>query len=457
MTYLATFDSEEEAARAWDRVQLWSCKAAGRKTEDVKLNLSLSDYSADEVSKLQGMTQEEVLKKLRRTEERVANQTSKYTGVTQMKKTGRWKSGRWQAQCTIGAKKTYLATFDSEEEAARAWDRMRLWSCNAAGKEKEEVEVELNFSLSDYSDDEVSTLQSCTQEEVIQKLRETATQTRTKEDSDADDDEDDVEEEGEEEEEEAEEEGALEEEAAPGQPQEEMLTLLRRTGKQPKYEYRSNAVERQASPPEPVATAAVKREAADVVPGGAEEPPAGQPPLKKIKLEAVETKQVIAAGGPTLTVEVEVAVDDEVEELTPELVVKLEQDDAREIQLMKDTCGKALKHQRPKPTPPGLNRDDAIAVGLIRDGGEGNGGDGSGGGGSGSGSGSGSGGGGGGGGATFEPAAEDGMNEYVCGYEPCDFVNLNRGGNFGCHRITCGKSKSIFCAVCGGAVHVDSP
>jgi hypothetical protein len=104
-------------------------------------------------------------KKLRRTghEERVANQSSEYTGVRLDKRTG-----RWQAQCRIGGKKTYLGLFGSEEEAARVWDRMRLWSCKASGRKEEEVQ--LNFPLSEYSDDEVTALQGCTQEEMIQSL-----------------------------------------------------------------------------------------------------------------------------------------------------------------------------------------------------------------------------------------------------------------------------------------------
>jgi hypothetical protein len=129
-TSLGSFDSEEEAARAWDRIQLWACKAHGKKEEDVKnLNFPFSDYSDDEVTALQGLTQEEVIKKLRRTEERVANQSSAYAGVTLKKSTGRWK-----AECQIGGKKTYLGIFGGEEEAARAWDRIRLWLCKSGGK-----------------------------------------------------------------------------------------------------------------------------------------------------------------------------------------------------------------------------------------------------------------------------------------------------------------------------------
>jgi hypothetical protein len=154
-TSLGLFGSEEEAARAWDRMRLWRCMADGKKTEEVEdeLNFPLSDYSDAEVTALQGCTQEGVINKLRRAEERVASQSSKYRGVTLVKSTGRWK-----AQCYIGGKKTSLGYFGSEEEAARAFDRMMLWSCKAGGKKKEEVEVEvlLNFPLSEYSEDEVT-------------------------------------------------------------------------------------------------------------------------------------------------------------------------------------------------------------------------------------------------------------------------------------------------------------
>jgi hypothetical protein len=165
--FLGYFDSEEEAACAWDRMRLWSCKAEGKRKEQVQLNVPLSEYTDDEVAALQGLTQEEIIEKLWRTEERVANQTSGYTGVTLYTRTGRWK-----AQCAIGGNQTSLGYFGSEEEAAHAWDRMRLWSCKADGKRKEEVQ--LNFPLSEYTDDE-----GCTQEEMIQKLRRTAKQPRS--------------------------------------------------------------------------------------------------------------------------------------------------------------------------------------------------------------------------------------------------------------------------------------
>jgi hypothetical protein len=101
---------------------------------------------------------------------REASQTSskKYRGVRLDKR-----SGHWEARCKIGGKLTSLGHFAIEEEAARARDRMRLWSCKAGGKRKEEVEVQLNFPLSEYSDDEVAAPQGFTQDEMITKLRRT--------------------------------------------------------------------------------------------------------------------------------------------------------------------------------------------------------------------------------------------------------------------------------------------
>jgi hypothetical protein len=149
------------------------------------------------------------------------------------------KSGRWLARFKIGGKQKFLGRFGSEEEAARAYDRMRLWLCKVDGNTKEEVT--LNFPLCEYSDDEVTALQGCTQEEMIQKLRQTAKQSRSA--------------------------------------------------------YRAKAVERPASPG-PSATAAVKRGTAGVVPS-VEEPAAGQPPLKKSKVAAevsTEEEEIAARG-----------------------------------------------------------------------------------------------------------------------------------------------------------------
>jgi hypothetical protein len=120
------------------------------------------------------LTLEDIIQKLRRPgqEERVANKTPKDTGVSLMKGTG-----LWQAQCQSGGKMTFLGHSGSVEEAARVWDRMRLLACKADGTRKEEVH--LSFPLTYYTDDEVTALQGCTQEDIIKKLRRAAEQSRS--------------------------------------------------------------------------------------------------------------------------------------------------------------------------------------------------------------------------------------------------------------------------------------
>jgi hypothetical protein len=93
----------------------------------------------------------------------------KYTGVVKVKT-----SGSWLARYKVGGKSTSLGSYYCEDEAACAWDRMRLWSCKDDGEEDAVVEEELNFPLSDYSDDKVLQLGLCkTQWEMFQRLRRT--------------------------------------------------------------------------------------------------------------------------------------------------------------------------------------------------------------------------------------------------------------------------------------------
>jgi hypothetical protein len=109
---------------------------------------------------------------------RAASKTPKTTKTARRKKcTGVVKvktSGRWLARYKVGGNITSLGSYHCEDEAACAWDRMRLWSCKDDGEEEEEVEEELNFPLSDYSDDKVLQLGLCkTQWEMVQRLRQT--------------------------------------------------------------------------------------------------------------------------------------------------------------------------------------------------------------------------------------------------------------------------------------------
>ena len=134
----------------------------------------------------------------------------------------------------------------------------------------------------------------------------------------------------------------------------------------------------------------------------------------------MEVKTEAAACRPTAPAE---AGSGEVEVLTLTRAEVKREDNARELELGLATCGTALKHRRPKPTPaPGAVED---LTGISDDDDD----------------------------VIFEPAEEDADAEiYTCGYAGCGFRNYYRGSNFGCHHICCGGCARLFCGVCGGAM-----
>ena len=78
-----------------------------------------------------------------------ASESSRFRGVSLAKKTGRWK-----LKITIDNKITYLGTFDEEDEAARAYDRMSIW-CRIHRKTKLGG-YKLNFNSSNYAGEEAA-------------------------------------------------------------------------------------------------------------------------------------------------------------------------------------------------------------------------------------------------------------------------------------------------------------
>lgn len=116
--YLGGFDTAHAAARAYDRAAI---KFRGVEAD---INFSLEDYEND-LKQMSNLTKEEFVHVLRRQSTGFPRGSSKYRGVT-LHKCGRWEARMGQF---LGKKYVYLGLFDTEVEAARAYDKAAI-KCN---------------------------------------------------------------------------------------------------------------------------------------------------------------------------------------------------------------------------------------------------------------------------------------------------------------------------------------
>eukprot|EP00892_Ulva_mutabilis_P012721 jgi/Ulvmu1/9821/UM056_0062.1 len=152
-TSLGDHETEEEAARAFDRAAINRSGCAEATT-----NFSATEYAA-EMDQLISMEASELVQMLRCRARKTGTATSNYRGVSLLRQTQ-----KWHAQINLGGRQVHLGFWGTEEEAARAYDRAAI---NKGAREKSRILT--NFDINDYRN-EVGILAALEASEVLDVL-----------------------------------------------------------------------------------------------------------------------------------------------------------------------------------------------------------------------------------------------------------------------------------------------
>ncbi|KAK2078843.1 hypothetical protein QBZ16_003683 [Prototheca wickerhamii] len=110
VTHLGYYETEEAAARVYDRV------AIALHGGQAQTNFAAAEYAPEELAPFRGLDREDLQRALG---VKPMDKSSRFRGVSK-------KKGKWEAKVMVNRKWAYRELFDSEEEAARAYDRA-LW------------------------------------------------------------------------------------------------------------------------------------------------------------------------------------------------------------------------------------------------------------------------------------------------------------------------------------------
>ncbi|UPQ97438.1 AP2-like ethylene-responsive transcription factor [Chloropicon primus] len=142
--YLGGYDEEEKAARAYDIAAL-RCKGDG-----ARLNLGSDQFDEEKLKEIHGTPFPDLVAKLRRESSAFSRGKSKYRGVSGHKVATSFHRP-WEARIGRfeGKKNVFLGLFETEEEAARQYDRALIISKGLNAK--------TNFDIKEYEAEATAT------------------------------------------------------------------------------------------------------------------------------------------------------------------------------------------------------------------------------------------------------------------------------------------------------------